>query len=54
MRGVDNWNYVKKAVRIRGEREKEEREKVGWRGNKGTRCRHVTDVIDDHARNLSV
>lgn len=61
--GVDNWNYVKKTCRKkkvnarrrtkrdwRRRMKGEKSEKKQQRGNKGTRCRHVTDVIDDRAR----
>lgn len=38
--GVDNWNYVKKALVRKDDRARR-------RLKKRTRCRHVTDVIDD-------
>lgn len=40
--GVDNWNYVKKAVVRKDER--------GRRLKKRARCRHVTDIIDDREK----
>lgn len=40
--GVDNWNYVKKAL-VR-------KDEAGIR-KKRARCRHMTGVIDDREKN---